>query len=187
MLKSFKLSDICDSGSKLSIFTLLDRLDFKDFKDAEETKASFSFRRIFMPSMYEEKSDNSNNVTIQTQHKDNSNNKKCLTNQQTCFCNDLFRKMETKSEISKRFFSLIKPLIVGKIVYAPNTSAAVNELIIRMNTTFSNINQIANLFQKIALISDNILSQLNKFNYFDTLTELKQNLEIITEYSNYAK
>ena len=191
-LESFELSDLCDSGSKLNIFNIFSKLNFKDFKEIEQTRTSFSLRRLFMPKIdlktmngltkhdtYQSLSDKLDSLKLK-------NSEKCKTDEQTCFCDELFRKMESKSQVSKQFFSLIKPLIVGKILYAPNTSTAINQLIIRMNSTFNNINQMADLFQKIASITDRILSQLNQFN-LDTLTELKQNLRLISEYAVYSK
>lgn len=190
-VKSFELSEICDSGSKLNIFTLFERLNVKELKEIEETQPqSFNLRRLFMPKQnYELQNDDSKSNAYQTllnklESFNSMQNKQC--NSEACFCEDLFRKIETQSQLSKQFFSLIKPLIVGKILYAPNTSAAHNKLIERMNTTFENMNQIANLFQKIALLSNQTLVQLSLFEG-QVLSEFKQNLHSALEFSTYAK
>ncbi len=123
----------------------------------------------------------------------NKKAQKCSNNNQTtkCFCQNLFESIEQQSPIGKELFSYLKPLILGKILYAPNTSYAYNELIKRMNTTFSNIAHLSDLLSDLSSITNKTFDQyLNKFNSGDNndllINKIKTNIKFVSDLTKYA-
>lgn len=190
-VKEFKLSDICDSGSQLNIFTLVEQLDIKELKKkaTEEVMNSLSFRSLHNNKKLNTTQETSIDSLINQLKQANSlKSYKCAPDE-NCFCKNLFTSIEDKSEASRSFLAMLKPLIVGKILYAPNNSLAINKLIERVNTTFSNIHLISDLFQELSQTSQKMYSFLEETtnsSQNDLLINITQGLKLSFEFSQLA-
>lgn len=78
---------------------------------------------------------------------------------QSYFCQTIFKSISTLPENVQVFLKQIKPILFGKILFAPNTTDHVNSIIKSSNSTFKNIENFSNLISKIADLSENINSK----------------------------
>lgn len=78
----------------------------------------------------------------------------------TCFCKTAFALINTLSQDTQVLFNQIKPMLLGKILYAPNT-AAYEQLIKRMNATFESIDRLIGLIGQSGDSLDNLIKRFN--------------------------
>nr|APD26544.1 ATP-binding cassette transporter subfamily A member 1-like X1 protein [Brachionus koreanus] len=81
----------------------------------------------------------------------------------TCFCQSIYAVINGISEGSQFLFRQIKPMFLGKVLYAPNTPVY-QELVKKINQTFSRIDGIVSTLGTTAELSDQLLYQLNQIN-----------------------
>ncbi len=78
----------------------------------------------------------------------------------TCFCKTIYVILATLSEDTKVLFKQLKPMLLGKIHYAPNTKEYV-ELIKKANQTFVELEKMMKVFDSSADLINNFLKSLN--------------------------
>lgn len=76
----------------------------------------------------------------------------------TCFCKTMYVIIATLSEDTQVLFRQLKPMLLGKLVYAPNTPAY-QKLIERANTTFANIDKLGQLIKQTADVLTQMMAQ----------------------------
>ncbi|CAF0739890.1 unnamed protein product [Brachionus calyciflorus] len=79
----------------------------------------------------------------------------------SCFCKTIFKTVKVLPEEIQVLFKQIKPMLFGKILYAPNNSFYQNEIVRRANFTFQKIDNFAKVLGRISNITEEILHQLN--------------------------
>nr|QNH67856.1 ATP-binding cassette transporter subfamily A member 1-like protein X2 [Brachionus rotundiformis] len=79
----------------------------------------------------------------------------------TCFCKTIFKTIKVLPEDIQVLFKQIKPMLFGKILYAPNNSLHTNEIIKKANLTFQNIDNFSQMVYSIVNLTDSILVKLN--------------------------
>nr|UOU03309.1 ATP-binding cassette subfamily A1-like 2 [Brachionus rubens] len=78
-----------------------------------------------------------------------------------CFCKTIFKTIKILPEDLQVVFKQIKPMLFGKILYAPNNSFHSNEVIKRSNMTFKNIDNFSQVMGKAGQLTQEILNRLN--------------------------
>ena len=79
----------------------------------------------------------------------------------SCFCKTIFKTIKILPEDIQVLFKQIKPMLFGKILFAPNNSIHVNEIIKKANLTFQNIDNFSQLVSSIVSLTDSILIKFN--------------------------
>ena len=95
-----------------------------------------------------------------------------------CFCQTIYHILNTISPDTRLLFSQISPMLLGKIVFAPNTPAYRN-LIKRANSTFENMETILKYFGSLADLGKYILKLINLDKH--ALDLLKENVITLAE------
>lgn len=102
----------------------------------------------------------------------------------TCLCQTLYSLIGGSSSFSETLFSQVKPILVGKLLYAPNTPA-INLLIKNANKTYSNIENFGNLMISLADLASQSASTLNQStSFFQTVLDTVQSQTNITLLQN---
>ena len=78
----------------------------------------------------------------------------------SCFCKTMYVIISILSEDTQVLFRQVKPILLGKLLYSPDTPEYRN-LVKRANSTFANIDHIAQLIYRSAHVLDEILIQTN--------------------------
>jgi hypothetical protein len=78
----------------------------------------------------------------------------------SCFCQTGYVFIRSMSRDTQFIFEQIKPMFLGKILYSPNTPAY-NELVKRINITFSNLDNMGKFIGNFADVLDGLLNQAN--------------------------
>lgn len=100
--------------------------------------------------------------------------------------------MSSLPDDTKLYYKIIKPILFGKILFAPNTSQ-VRRVISKANSTFAKFELYRNLFADLVRVLNQTESQLSQFlSILDSknqwITELKPFLQvIILKYPQYLK
>jgi len=98
-----------------------------------------------------------------------------------CLCKTLISLISDVSSGGQTLFNQLKPMFLGKIVYAPNTSAY-TKVIQRMNSTFNDLESLANQLVQLAQLTNHTQSLLSQ--YSNLLDQFQSNLtanEIINQ------
>lgn len=82
------------------------------------------------------------------------------SSQKSCFCKTMYVIIATLSEDTQVLFRQLKPMLLGKVVWSPDTPAF-RRVMERANMTFSNIDQLGRLVRRTADILNDILVQSN--------------------------
>lgn len=82
------------------------------------------------------------------------------TGSKTCFCQTAYALINSLSQDTQVLFNQIKPMFLGKILYAPNTPAY-RKLIKRMNATFESVDRLVALIGKSGQSIDNLIKRFN--------------------------
>lgn len=101
----------------------------------------------------------------------------------SCFCQSIYAIINGISESSQFLFRQIKPMFLGKVLYAPNTPVY-KELIKKINQTFSRIDGIVTALGRTAELSDQLLYQLNQINQSLSQTNGSFNIQTNTTLSD---
>ena len=78
----------------------------------------------------------------------------------SCFCQTGYNLIRSISRATKFAFDQMRSMLLGKILFTPNTPAYV-ELIQKINTTFSNIDKMGQIVGNIADLLENTLNDFN--------------------------
>ncbi len=109
----------------------------------------------------------------------------------TCFC-AVVKNIIDSSETSKIVFTQLKPLLYGKIIYAPN-KPIFKQVIKRMNSTFEVIDEFKKNLDNFETIRSNLTSIENFIkNTFSNITSidfnsLNSNLDLLSTIAKFAK
>ena len=79
---------------------------------------------------------------------------------QTCFCQLLYRFVRSLSYDIAYVFDQIEPMLVGKILYAPQTPAY-RRLVRRLNSTYANVDALSDTLGQAAALLDALVNALN--------------------------
>jgi ATP-binding cassette subfamily A (ABC1) protein 1 len=98
----------------------------------------------------------------------------------SCFCQTGYKLIRSISRVTRIAFDQIRSMLLGKILYTPNTPAYV-ELVKKINTTFSNVDNMGQLIGNIAYLLENVLNDLNT----DSIDNLFQQInQLIASFLN---
>ena len=79
---------------------------------------------------------------------------------QRCFCQTILTLIGGLSQTTATILGQLSPMLLGKILYSPNT-VAYQKLIKQMNATFSNIDQIAKTLANLGTLGSTIVQSVN--------------------------
>ena len=102
----------------------------------------------------------------------------------TCFCQTVYMIINSLSQDSRVLFGQIKPMFLGKILYSPNTPAY-NRLVKRINSTFENVDNLANYLTSVADIAENLLVTFNLTEDRNVLAYQKNLTKLLADYMNF--
>ena len=95
----------------------------------------------------------------------------------SCFCQQMYSLIV--NVIGDTFFDIIRPMLLGKLVYTPNTTEY-NTLIKQVNVTYSNIDKFGRTMGDLSNLIKQINTQLQSINNQYNITAVLQTLDQIT-------
>lgn len=105
------------------------------------------------------------------------------SNTKSCLCQVIYSLL---SRISSGLFSQLKPMFLGKILYAPN-STAFNALIKKANSTFASLDNLGNLMISVADLTSQLVTSLNQSsNDYQQLVNQFVNATNLTMFQNLS-
>lgn len=84
------------------------------------------------------------------------------TTTKSCLCHTIYSLISDVSTGTQTLFNQLKPMLLGKIVYAPDTTAY-RSVIKRMNETFETIEQIASILTNLGDLTQHSAGLLNQY------------------------
>ena len=95
----------------------------------------------------------------------------------SCFCQQMYSLIV--NIIGDTFFDIIRPMLLGKLVYSPNTTEY-NALIKQVNVTYSNIDKFARVLSDLSNLTSQINTQLKTISSQYNISTVLQNIDQIT-------
>lgn len=89
-------------------------------------------------------------------------NSKCSNGGKSCVCENLSSMLNHVPDDAKAFVNIVRPILLGKIAFAPNHKPDINRIIEKANSTFMRIETFNNLIKDLASFLQKLSPDLDR-------------------------